>query len=134
MGQFGWTLPLNSKVYPDECISLLQAATSPESADNAFVEFYSKDNRVRFKDLIADLQQQPQMTEFLGLLEEVAFALEAQKYRLAVPALIAAFEGVVRRCWDNGAWKKKARDEFFALKLQSLKKESYAYVCWISTK
>jgi hypothetical protein len=132
MGRAGWTMPL--KVSFPECIALLQAATSPESADKAFVEFYSQDDREPLKELLASLHQQPKVTEFRGKLEGVAVLLEAQKYAAAVPALLAVFEGVARRCWTNGSWKEKARNEFFELKLQSLEKGSADHIYWVATK
>lgn len=128
MGRAGWTMPLNAS-FP-ECIELLQAATSPESADKAFVAFYSKDDREPLKELLANLRQQPKVTEFRELLEEVAFALEAQKFRLAVPALLAAFDGVTLRCWDKGVWKKLAREDFLTRKLESLEKGSADHIYW----
>ncbi|HYO58527.1 hypothetical protein [Archangium sp.] len=132
MGHAGWTFPMNAGW--SECVLLLREATTPASADAAFIDYYLKDDRQSLVLLLADLQQQPSLGDFHDLLEEIAFGLDHGKHRLVVTALIPMLEGSARRCWEDGVWQGKDRAAFFERKLASLEEGSFDHIIWTATQ
>lgn len=132
MGRCGWTVPLNADV--GECIRLLRAAHDPESADRAFVAFYSDHEGARFAELLVDLLNRPELVEWHPLLEEVIFAIDAGKYRVAIPALLCTFEGVAQRAWTKQFDNGPGRAAFFDRKLKGLAPDAFQRPLWSSMK
>jgi len=132
LGRFGWTIPLNAD-FPD-CIRLLENARSAESADAAFLEFYTQNDKDALVLLVADLQKHPKLIEFRGLLEQVWFGLDAEKHLLVVPALLTVFEAAARRCWNTGVWRANQRRDFLEQRVQGSKPESFERVAWNATR
>ena len=133
MGQMGWTFPMNASLH--ECVELLLVASEgPEATDAAFGAFYAENEKESLLLLLADLRQHPRLAEFGAVLEEVAFGLDHEKYRLVVTALVPMFEGVARRCWVDGFWQGAARAKFFAEKLNTSAPESFDRIVWSATR
>jgi hypothetical protein len=131
MGKAGWTVPLNADT--TDCILLLSEATSAESADLAFINFYTKDDGVHLVELVADLLNLPELKEWKPLLE-VIFALDAKKYRLVVPALLSNFEGVAHSIWTDQFYHSNGRRAFFDRKLKGFQPGSYDDLQWRALK
>jgi hypothetical protein len=132
MGRFGWTIPFNADL--DDCLRLLADASSPQSADAAFLYFYQANNRRSLILLLGDLEQQPMLEDFKGLLQEVAFGIDKEKYRLVVTALLPTLEAVVRRCWTDDAWKAGDRRKFFEEKIRALAPDSFGRIEWTAMR
>lgn len=128
MGRFGWTVPLNVGLH--QCVALLRAATDAESIDAAFLEFYGADAGARRAELLADLTDRPELLDWLASLEEIAFALDAGKYRIAVPALLATFEGVAIARLSPRFWRSDGRKAFFDERLALHEAGSFDAVMW----
>lgn len=133
IGRMGWTLPMNAGLR--DCVRLLlEAPNGPEATDAAFARFYADNERESLLLLLADLRQHERLMEFGSLLEEVAFGLDYEKYRLVVTALIPLFEGVARRCWVDGFWQGVAREQFFRNKITSSAPTSFDRIIWSATR
>ncbi len=133
LGSMGWTLPMNASLR--ECVDLLlEVPNGPEAIDAAFAHFYADNEKESLLLLLADLRQHERLAEFGALLEEVAFGLDHEKYRLVVTALIPMFEGVARRCWDDGFWKGAARNRFFTDKIAASAPDSFDSIVWSATR
>lgn len=128
MGRLGWTVPLNVGLH--QCVALLRAATDAESIDAAFLEFYSADAGARRAELLADLIDRPELLGWRGSLEEIAFALDAGKYRIAVPTLLATFEGVAIARLSPRFWRSDGRKDFFDERLALHPAGSFDEVMW----
>jgi hypothetical protein len=132
LGRLGWTVPLNASL--PECVELLRAATTAEDADKAFTHFYSKDGGAHRAELVEDLLSQPDLAEWRDLLGEVAWAIEAAKYRVAVPALLGAFEGAAYVKWTTRFGHESGRTAFFNKKIADLEPGSYDYLTWSAVR
>jgi len=133
MGQMGWTFPMNASL-PEFVRLLLVVPSGPEATDAAFARFYTENERESLLLLFTDLRQHERLAEFGELLEEIAFGLDHEKYRLVVTALIPVFEGVARRCWVDGFWQGKARNQFFDGKLDAAAPDSFDRILWSATR
>jgi hypothetical protein len=133
IGRMGWTFPTNANFR--DCVELLlEAPNGPKALDAAFVRFYIESERKSLVLLLADLRQNERLKEFGALLEEVAFGLDHDKFRLVVTALIPLFEGVARRCWIDGFWRGADRERFFKIKIDSSSSDSFDRVVWSATR
>lgn len=133
MGRMGWTFPMNASL--QDCVTLLmEAPNGPEATDAAFTRFYADNEKESLLLLLTDLRQENRLVEFGALLEEVAFGLDHEKYRLVVTALLPLFEGVARRCWVDGVWQGAAREQFFKSKIADADPDSFDRVLWSATQ
>jgi hypothetical protein len=127
VGKAGWTMPFNAAL--DEWHALLGMSSDPASADAAFEAYYANYGGQPRRDLVNDLLSRADLAEWKPLIEEVAFALDAGKYRICVPALIPVFEGVARR-WEPRFDKRSGREDFFRKKLRALNSDSFDFYEW----
>ncbi len=133
IGRMGWTFPMNASLR-DSVDLLLESPNGPDATDAAFARFYADNEKESLLLLLADLRQHERLVEFGALIEEVAFGLDHEKYRLVVTALIPLFEGVARRCWVDGFWQGAARNQFFAAKIAASAPESFDRIVWSATR
>jgi hypothetical protein len=133
LGAMGWTLPYN--VYLEDFHRLVGAATDAQSADAAFASYYAERDGVAKRELLVDLLSRPDLADWRPLMEEVALSIEAGRYRVSVPALLAVFEGVASR-WTPEFWRSKTRnglggrEVFFRTKLSQLAANSVEFFEW----
>lgn len=132
MGHLGWTIPFNADL--NDCLRLLTDASTPQAADAAFLHFYQANDRRSLILLLGDLDQQPKLEDFKGLLQEVAFGIDKEKYRLVVTALLPTLEAVVRRCWTDDAWRAEERRKFFEKKLRAFEPDSFGRIEWTAMR
>jgi hypothetical protein len=133
IGRMGWTFPMNASLR--DCVDLLlEAPNGPEATDAAFARFYADNEKQSLLLLLADLRQHERLSEFGALIEEIAFGLDHEKYRLAVTALLPLFEGVARSCWVDGFWQGTARDRFFEGKIAASTHDSFDRIVWSATR
>lgn len=133
LGAMGWTLPYNASL--QDWQSLVIAATDIGAADAAFGAYYDQYDGTARRSLIQDLLSRDDLADWRPLMEEVAVNVEAGRFRVSVPALLAVFEGIAHR-WTPDFWTRqtrdgrRGRDPFFRAKLSGLAADSFEFFEW----
>lgn len=98
LGELGWTMPVNE--YPEFPVLLLYHV-APEDLDAAFLRLYAMDDGVRFAHLSRDLIGAPELRRWHPLLAQCLAAYVRGDYLVAVPALLAVYEGALAAVVDR---------------------------------
>lgn len=133
LGAMGWTVPYSASL--QDLHRLVNAATDAQSADAAFAAYYGENDGAARRELLQDLLSRDDLADWRPLMEEVAVNVEAGRFRVSVPALLAVFEGVAHR-WTPDFWTRqtrdgrRGRDPYFRAKLSGLAEDSIEFFEW----
>jgi hypothetical protein len=127
LGMVGWTMPLNASI--EDWYSLVNTAYDAASADTVFDAYYANHNGAARHELLQNLLARSDLADWRPLIAEVAFALDAEKYRLCIPSLLATFEGVASR-WSDRFGKQSGRNDFFRRTLRGMEANSFDSFAW----
>lgn len=103
MGELGWTVPTW------EALPMVRAIVQNvpgEELDSFFASLYSRRFREREREMLRELPTRPLLKKWSPLLIEVAHSYRKRHYLVAIPALLAVFEGAVA----EAANRTKRRD------------------------
>jgi hypothetical protein len=105
MGELGWTVPTWEALPSVRSIVL---NVPPEELDAFFASLYSRRFREQEREMLRELPARPLLTRWSPLLQEVVKSYRKRHYLVAIPALLAVFEGALAEAGDTIKSKQTA--------------------------
>jgi len=105
LAEQGWTAP--GSLTPADVYDLIEACSTPEEVDEAFVRLFSDNDTELFSLTASQLLETKVLTRWYPLLEQVFSSYQRSHYLVAIPALLTIFEGLLAT--DAGCSTKVTR-------------------------